>query len=75
MTVFYVKIQHTATGTIFDQPVLAESRKKAEIKAGQPPYSTFAYTVLRDEPPHDPYCPAVNGFGCYCDRTTLDQTI
>jgi hypothetical protein len=72
MTVFYVKIQHTATGTVFDQPVLADSRAQAESKAGQYPYSTLAYTVLRDEPPHDPYCPANYGCACYCDRTTLD---
>ena len=21
-----------------------------------------------DEKPHDPYCPAVDWFGCYCDK-------
>ncbi len=72
MRVYTVRIKHTATGNVYTQPVLAESREQAEVKAGQPPYSDFAYVVLRDEPPHDPDCPAVDGFGCYCDRTTWD---
>ena len=47
MKTYTVKIQHISTGNVYKVPVLARSRSDAESKAGQWPYITDAYIVLK----------------------------
>jgi hypothetical protein len=49
MKAYTVKIKHIATGKVYSVPVLARSRSDAEFKAGQWPYTTDAYIVLKGE--------------------------
>ena len=45
MKIYFVKIKHSATGTVYTVPVLASSRADAEYKAGQWPYSNDSFVV------------------------------
>ena len=47
MKTYTVKIKHISTGNVYKVPVLARSRSDAESKAGQWPYITDAYIVLK----------------------------
>lgn len=47
MKTYTIKIKNISTGNVYNVPVLARSRSEAESKAGQWPYSTDAYIVLK----------------------------
>ena len=47
MKTYIVKIKHISTGIVYTVPVLAQTKNEAESKAGQWPYITDAYIVLK----------------------------
>lgn len=49
MKVWYVTIEHTATGVQYRVPVLAATLEQAYDKASGWPYTTDAYTIIKGE--------------------------
>ena len=49
MNTWYITIEHTATGIRYIVPIPAHTKAEALTKAGEWPYTTDAYTVIKGE--------------------------
>lgn len=49
MKIWYIPIEHTATGTRYLVPIPARTKKEALTKASAWPYTTDAFTVIKGE--------------------------